>query len=105
MLTLPASRWIRAPGVDSRQLCATLDELVAALGRADRVDLCMAYVAALPWVTSIVVGVESVEQLRGNLARVQAPVLTPKEIAIVAESIPELPEAFLNPALWRASSV
>jgi spore coat polysaccharide biosynthesis protein SpsF (cytidylyltransferase family)/aryl-alcohol dehydrogenase-like predicted oxidoreductase len=101
LLTLPASRWIQAGGVDAWQLCATLDELVRLLGRRDRVDLCMSYVAAVPWVGSLVVGMESVEQLKVNLGRVQAPILSPSEMAVVSERIPVLPESLLNPALWR----
>jgi spore coat polysaccharide biosynthesis protein SpsF (cytidylyltransferase family)/aryl-alcohol dehydrogenase-like predicted oxidoreductase len=105
MLTLPATRWVGIPGVDASRLCDTLDELTARLGRRDRVDLCMAYAAALPWVTSLVVGVESVQQLRANLQHAQAPRLSREELALVDAAIPPLPEALLNPALWRNSSV
>lgn len=101
MLTLPAARWVQVPGVDAQQVCDTLDGLVVELGRVDRVDLCMAYTAALPWVTSLVVGVESLEQLRVNLGRAQAPSLSAEELVIVAAKIPALPETLVNPALWR----
>jgi aryl-alcohol dehydrogenase-like predicted oxidoreductase len=105
MLTLPAGRWIHSPGVDAGQLCAILDDLVKSLHRLDRVDLCMAYVAALPWVTSLVVGTESIGQLRANLERARAPALSAQQLASVADRIPMLPESLLNPASWGSPSV
>jgi spore coat polysaccharide biosynthesis protein SpsF len=104
MLTLPASQWVRVPGVDAGELCATLDRAVSALGRLDRVDLCMAYVRALPWVTSLVVGMESVEQLTRNLALMQRPPLHVDEVRRLSDSLPPLPESLLNPARWGTSN-
>jgi spore coat polysaccharide biosynthesis protein SpsF (cytidylyltransferase family)/aryl-alcohol dehydrogenase-like predicted oxidoreductase len=104
LLMLPPSRWITAPGVDSNGLCATIDELVNSFGRIDRLDLCLAYVLALPWVTSLVIGVESVEQLRVNLRYVRLPTLSPNEMEVVAKVIPKLPVELLNPALWRIAN-
>ncbi|MEP7056223.1 MAG: aldo/keto reductase [Caldimonas sp.] len=100
LLSLPANEWIRVDGVDARALCATIDHWVAALNRTDRIDLCMAYVRGLPWVTSLVVGMEDAAQLRANLGYMQRPALSPAEIARVNASLPDLPEAFLNPARW-----
>jgi spore coat polysaccharide biosynthesis protein SpsF (cytidylyltransferase family)/aryl-alcohol dehydrogenase-like predicted oxidoreductase len=104
LLMLPPSRWITVPGVDSNRLCATLDELADSFGRIDRLDLCLAYVLALPWVTSLVVGVESVAQLRLNLRYVRLPKLSPNEMDVVAKTIPTLPMELLNPAFWRSSN-
>jgi spore coat polysaccharide biosynthesis protein SpsF len=104
MLTLPAEEWIQVPGVDPRQLCANLDEIVVGLGRINRIDLAIAYVAALPWVTSLVVGAESLDQLRSNLRYAQAPKLTVPQLRLVEAAIPRLPDAFLNPALWKHST-
>jgi len=103
LLTLPAEQWIRVPGVDAATLCATLDHWVTVCDRIDRVDLCMAYVRALPWVTSLVVGVESVEQLRGNLSLMQRPPLSEEQIARIDASLPLLPEQLVNPARWEVA--
>ncbi len=78
-----------------------VDGLVARIGRADRLDLCMAYVLALPWVTSVVVGIESEAQLKSNLLRVQSRPLSSAEVAEVNAVVPMLPETLLNPAAWK----
>lgn len=104
LLTLPAKDWISVPGADATVLCDALDGLVQSLGRIDRTDLCIAYVRAMPWVTSVVLGMESAEQLRHNLELIQAPPLIEEEVWAVASRIPRLPEALLNPSLWRSSN-
>jgi len=103
MLTLPWTQWVRVRGADARELCSILDGLVRALDRIDRVDLCLAYVRALPWVTSLVVGMETLEQLEENLERAQAPALSEAQMEAVAAAIPALPRELLNPALWGAA--
>lgn len=105
MLTLPAHRWVQRSGVDAERLCAILDDLVRSFQRTDRVDLCMAHVASLPWVTSLVVGMENVSQLQANLARIRAPALSERELGAVADRLPRVPESLLNPALWGAANV
>ena len=104
LLTMPAPGWIDVPGVDPTRLCRILDDLVAKLRRADRTDLCIAYVRSLPWVTSVVLGMESNAQLSHNLAAVQRPPLSSEERAHVDSAIPDLPESLLNPALWRVAA-
>lgn len=103
MLTLPAEAWVPVQGVQPQQLCDALDELVKSFGRADRVDLCMAYVRTLPWVTSLVVGMESLEQLQRNLRRARAPALSPAQMETVSGAFPALPEALVNPAMWSTT--
>jgi spore coat polysaccharide biosynthesis protein SpsF len=104
MLTLPSAQWVPVPGVDADRLCTTLDHAVSELGRADRIDLCMAYVRALPWVTSLVIGVERSEQLMQNLSLMQRPVLAPDELRWIESKLPDLPVAFLNPSRWGANN-
>lgn len=101
LLTLPANCWPSIAGVNAQELCAMVDGLVARIGRADRLDLCMAYVLALPWVTSVVVGIESEAQLKSNLLRVQSRPLSSAEVAEVNAVVPMLPETLLNPAAWK----
>ncbi|WP_344088442.1 aldo/keto reductase [Luedemannella helvata] len=81
-------------------LVDTLDRLAVELGRADRADLCVAYVRSLPWVTSIVVGAETEEQLRRNAWLAARPPLTPAEGAAVRATLPDVPAALLDPAQW-----
>jgi aryl-alcohol dehydrogenase-like predicted oxidoreductase len=104
LLTLTADDWPEICGFDARGIYATLDRWVEVLNRRDRIDLCIAYLRSLPWVTSIVLGMETLPQLHRNLSLFQMPVLTQEQAHAVAESIPYVPEEVLNPSLWRPSN-
>ena len=40
-----------------------LEKLVVDLKRKNRVDLCMSYARAQPWITEVLIGAERIEQL------------------------------------------
>jgi aryl-alcohol dehydrogenase-like predicted oxidoreductase len=77
-----------------------LDALVARLGRESRTDLCLAYVRAQPWITSTVLGMETLSQLHENVALSLRPQLTDAEIEMVEAEMEGAPEALLDPAAW-----
>lgn len=104
LLTLPAVRWPRVEGIDAARISRTLDELQTEFGREGRVDLCLAYVAALPWVTSIVVGSETAAQLRTNLDLVRRDTLTAAQVARVDAAFAPLPDTLLDPARWTEAA-
>ena len=58
------------------------DGLVSSLGRKSRADLCIAYARGLSFVTHVLIGMRSVEQLHENLSLFEdcAP-LTAEEVA------------------------
>ena len=93
------------PTPDRDAVVATLDRLAADLGRAGRADLCLAYVLSLPWVTSVVVGAETEEQLRRNAALVDRAPLTrrPSASSVLGRRLPELPVELLDPSRWSRS--
>lgn len=100
LLTLPPARWPTTRGYDREALGRLLDDSVATFGRADRSDLCLAYVRGLPWLHSLVVGMETVEQLHTNLALAQRPALTADERADLEQRLPVLPLAVTDPSRW-----
>jgi spore coat polysaccharide biosynthesis protein SpsF len=104
LLTLPASRWPRVEGIDAAGISRTLDGLQQDFGRRDRVDFCLAYVAALPWVTSIVTGSETAAQLRANLDLARRAPLTDAQMARVAGAFERLPDKLLDPARWTEAA-
>ncbi len=77
-----------------------IDDLVQQLKRRDRADLCMAYVLGHSWVDSIVLGMETTEQLRCNLALACQRPLTPDQCKLVTEALAGAPERLLNPSKW-----
>jgi spore coat polysaccharide biosynthesis protein SpsF (cytidylyltransferase family)/aryl-alcohol dehydrogenase-like predicted oxidoreductase len=104
LLTLPASRWPRFPGVDTENVCCTLDDFANLFARESRTDLCLAYVLALPWVTGVVIGVDSAAQLLDNLRLVCNAPLTRAQVATIESRFTDLPESFLSPAAWKTDA-
>ncbi len=100
---LAAGTAITWPHIDDAQrdaLVGTLDRLATEIGREDRADLCVAYILGQPWVTSVVIGAESVEQLARNADLAGRKPLTPDECAAVEAALPRVPADLLNPATW-----
>ena len=101
LLLLPPENWPRIPEVDPDWTSITLDNLVRKLNRKDRIDLCIAYARSLPWVTSLVIGMDDTSQLRDNLQRFRLPKLTTEQRLEVEAALPHFPVTLLNPALWK----
>jgi aryl-alcohol dehydrogenase-like predicted oxidoreductase len=97
-----AVRWPHLLDPDRDTLVGTLDRLAAELGRDGRAELCLAYVLGLPWVTSVVIGAETEEQLRRNVSLAARPSLTADERAAVLAALPEVPDALLDPSRWSS---
>ncbi len=72
--------------------------------RGSITDLCLAYVAAQPWVDGVTIGMENLAQLTDNIDLFSKPVLTVEHMAAIQQDRPRLSEATLNPALWRQPS-
>jgi len=77
-----------------------IDELVDSLGRKSKADLCVAFISAYGWVDSLLVGVETIEQLENNLVMFCENPLTNKECELVIEKLSGAPDRLVNPAQW-----
>ena len=65
ILLAESSKWPRfaqESGLADRVI-SCLEQLVVQLGRRDRVDLCLGYARGLCWVTHIVLGAETIQQV------------------------------------------
>ena len=100
ILVSGATSWPRVLE-DREQWIKRLERLVATLGRGNRADLCLAFVRGAPWVTSIVIGVETEEQLRENLQLWLRPPLDLVEQALVQERLSDAPPWLLDPSSWE----
>lgn len=78
-----------------------MDTLVEELGRKNKPDLCLAYARAQPWITEVLVGAETVEQLRELIELCDTPPLTSEQVAQVDALMPRVPLDLLNPAKWH----
>jgi len=101
LLVAGPSRWPSVQGVNPAQWLKKLDELVAQLGRESRADLCLAYVRGQPWLTSIVVGMETLAQLYDNIRLFQNSALSAEGCRVVESVLAGAPERLLNPSTWR----
>ena len=92
--------WAQEEGWPARVL-EPLDGLVSSLGRKSRADLCIAYARGLSFVTHVLIGMRSVEQLHENLSLFEdcAP-LTAEEVAVVEAEMPMVSERLVSPWLW-----
>ena len=95
-----AVSWPHLPDAERDSVVAALDKLAADLGRDGRADLCLAYLLSLPWVTSLVVGAETEEQLRANAELISREPLSDDERAHVLATLPEMPVDLLDPSRW-----
>ncbi|MCO8272496.1 aldo/keto reductase [Actinoplanes sp. TRM 88003] len=94
--------WPHLPDAERDAVVATLDRLAAEFGREDRTDLCLAYLLSLPWVTSLVVGAETEDQLRRNTDLISRKPLTDAEREHALAALPEMPVQLLDPSRWNS---
>ena len=76
-----------------------LEAEAAALGLR-RADLALAYVLSLPGVTSVVLGMETLDQLHDNVRSAQGAGVSPEVLRRVADGFTDLPEVLLDPRRW-----
>ena len=100
ILASPSDCWPKISDVDSEAIVKKLDEMVQEFGRTSRADLCYAYVRAMPWISSVVVGMETLAQLDENIELFSLAALTASQCEIVRENFCDIPEELLNPAKW-----
>jgi aryl-alcohol dehydrogenase-like predicted oxidoreductase/spore coat polysaccharide biosynthesis protein SpsF (cytidylyltransferase family) len=100
LIGAPTAKWPRVPGIDATSILETLQQLALDLGRLSVADLAVAFVRAQPWIDSLVIGVETGQQLQANFELFAAPPLDDAAAATVRCRPPVLPDQLLNPALW-----
>lgn len=65
-------------------------------------DLCLSYVNSLPWIDGVVLGMETLDQLKDNVIYLNRPPLSEQQIDSIKAMRPKLSAETLNPALWKA---
>lgn len=85
---------------DADKRVQDIDELVLKFGRKNRADLCMSFILACNWIDSIVIGVETNDQLEDNFGLICEKPLTDKECEIVIKKLSGAPERLVNPSQW-----
>ena len=105
ILLHPADRWPVSEDYDAPMCVQRLHWLAGKFGRESVADLCLAYVRSQSWITSLVVGCETISQLQQNLRLFRLPKLTPEQCEEIESSPSIAPENLLNPAKWTWAHV
>lgn len=95
--------WRRAHIDDPIPVWEWLDGMQEEFQRSSLADLCIGFVAGMPWVDGIVIGVETIEQLLENLKLLGGLPLSDLQIEIARRSRPKVDLESVNPALWKAA--
>jgi len=103
ILLHPSTRWPRVEGFDGADCAAALARLAREFDRESVADLCLAYVRSLPWITSVVVGCETLGQLDHNLRLFSRPKLSLQQCVEIESALPKAPETLLNPSKWNTA--
>lgn len=98
-----AERWPKVADFDGASCARKLVALAEKFQRDGVVDLCLAYVRSLAWITSVVVGCETVAQLRRNVDLFLKPRLSEEECEELERVLPQAPDTLLNPSKWKAA--
>lgn len=101
VLISDAECWPRRGNFNPQSIVTQLDRLVEEFGRRSRADLCLAYLRACSWIDTIVVGVETVAQLRQNLSNIREAPLSEEQVCQIREKISSPPEWLLDPSQWN----
>jgi spore coat polysaccharide biosynthesis protein SpsF len=92
--------WPGIEGVDAAAMVRMIATLTEIFDRETPADLCLAYVRGQRWIDGVVVGLESEEQLDDNLRLFVKPPLAPEDCDSLAQRIPRMPLALLDPSQW-----
>ncbi len=65
------------------------------------VEVCLRYSMSFPAITSVVIGVDSIKQLRENAAMARRGPLDESLLKQIEECVPEFPESIIRPACWN----
>ncbi|NUR73469.1 MAG: aldo/keto reductase [Hamadaea sp.] len=98
-----AVRWPHVPDEDRDAAVRVLDEVAAELGFPNRAGLLVAYPLGLSWVTSVVIGAETLDQLGENVRLASRTGLTAVEREMILDRLPPLPVQLVDPSTWGSA--
>ncbi len=86
---------------ESEDIVSRIRKLCVELGRKSIADLCMGYVRSFAWVSTMVLGVERLEQLAQLLKLDDEPPLSQADVKRVRAAFQDIPSRLLNPGMWQ----
>lgn len=101
ILTASSEFWPTNKEINSEYWIEKIENCVKQLKRINKKDLCISYVRSQPWITSLVIGVDNVEQLEENVNYFNRPILTCEEVSFIEQEFKRVPEVVLAPSKWK----
>ena len=101
ILLHPADCWPVSREYDAQSCVEQLHALVGKFGRENLADLCLAYVRAQSWITSLVIGCETMSQLKENLKLFCLPALHSSSATRSSTLLPLLPTISSTLSKWK----
>jgi spore coat polysaccharide biosynthesis protein SpsF len=103
LLLNSAEYWPAFGDYDAGLCVRRLRQMAQRFDRENVADLCLAYVRSQQWITSVVVGCETLLQLGEILNFFRFPKLTSLQSEELEDALPEAPDRLLNPLMWNLS--
>jgi aryl-alcohol dehydrogenase-like predicted oxidoreductase len=101
VLLQPPEMWPNGDYYDARACVNRLHDITQKFGREGVADLCLAYLRAQPWITSIVTGCETTAQLEHTVSLFRSQTLTSEQCEELEHALPQAPATLLNPSQWK----
>jgi spore coat polysaccharide biosynthesis protein SpsF (cytidylyltransferase family)/aryl-alcohol dehydrogenase-like predicted oxidoreductase len=104
LLAACGESWLRSAdfaSYDAQRSYLQLQSLASKFDRESVIDLCFAYVRSQPWIHSVVVGCDNLQQVDENLRLFCLPHLSAEECEELEWSLPKAPPSLLNPSQWE----
>ncbi len=100
VLVNAAEYWPACGDFDASLCVQRLRDFANRFQRRSVADLCLVYVRSQPWITSVVVGCETLAQLQEDLDLFRLPKLSGEQCHELERGLPVAPEVLLNPSQW-----
>ncbi len=82
------------------QVVDQIKSLAVIVRRKSAADLCLAYVRSFPWITTLVMGVETTSQLEELISLFAEPILDEDQVHLIQARFADIPERLLMPSQW-----
>lgn len=96
-----SAHWPGNVGITRAEVARITATLTAQLGRRSRTDLALAYVLAQPWITSVVVGAETADQVAELAELAHAEPFTVREMETVRAAFAGMSPQLIDPSTWE----
>lgn len=93
-------KWPKLDTINPEEYINKLNSLVTKCKLNNKIELCISYIKSIDWIDGIVMGVETLGQLKQNIELFKIRKLNTTEFNFVREMFIDVPKNLLNPSMW-----